>query len=510
MDFARSSLDSLMQANATVFALVFTIPLAAAEFSRYEVSPRSFFDLLNTAFLMLFGATVFLPLVFYQESWAPFLIGLSATSMALVFPFLFRGAERLRPTSIVNQVKVRIRKKWIKGEPESAIELGDLAHQALGHRDYDTFSKVVSSLCELLPIWKSMKISLACDRLDPLQLRVAGLDAILKRVGEESLVNSNTLKTYCFQILDIRTLKLRDIDENNSFEKRIEFQLLSNIAKPDLPPSITRIVLMYIAGWCALNRYIKKMDEDRAIDSCAYLYLERPEELVSEVLEHVRIQIRHSLTWSGEDVCVIPSFEVLPLKHDAERMISKLQVRLDELRWNRELEELRRRSSTTVSPSIVSADETDAKKILSLQRIAYRQTANAYDDYLILPLCETTLEITKELERKIFLKAVIDNILVGCIRTKADGTRCRISRLVVHPDFRGRDIEEKLLRHVERIDPSNESFEAIVYDKSQDRDIFEKLGYRIMDKVSLSDRIAMLHLEKVKTQKAAQFPQIKA
>jgi hypothetical protein len=64
----QSSLDSLVQTNATIFVLVFTIPLAAAQFSRYPVSTESFFDTRAIAFFSVYALSVFLPLILYDRS----------------------------------------------------------------------------------------------------------------------------------------------------------------------------------------------------------------------------------------------------------------------------------------------------------------------------------------------------------------------------------------------------------------------------------------------------------
>jgi hypothetical protein len=55
---------------------------------------------------------------------------------------------------------------------------------------------------------------------------------------------------------------------------------------------------------------------------------------------------------------------------------------------------------------IVSAEVTDAKDILDLQKLAYQSEAQIYNDYTIPPLTQSLEEIRDDFEKQVFLKAL--------------------------------------------------------------------------------------------------------
>lgn len=92
----------------------------------------------------------------------------------------------------------------------------------------------------------------------------------------------------------------------------------------------------------------------------------------------------------------------------------------------------------------------------------------------------------------------MDDKIIGSIRGEVDGVTCRISWLMVHPSFRGLDLEEPLVTSIENFFQNAIRFEAIVYDKSQNIIAYQKLGYQISKKTELSNKMAMVYLEKHK------------
>ena len=66
--------------------------------------------------------------------------------------------------------------------------------------------------------------------------------------------------------------------------------------------------------------------------------------------------------------------------------------------------------------SISMAGNGDAGDILALQKVAYQSEATLYQDWTFPPLTQTLLEIEAEFETRIFLKAILEEGIVGSVR----------------------------------------------------------------------------------------------
>ena len=82
---------------------------------------------------------------------------------------------------------------------------------------------------------------------------------------------------------------------------------------------------------------------------------------------------------------------------------------------------------------IVEATKDDLKGIFDLQKLAYLQEAQIYDDYAIPPLQLSYKELVRECGNKIVLKAMEYDRIIGSVRAYKEGDTCYIGRLMVHP-----------------------------------------------------------------------------
>jgi ribosomal protein S18 acetylase RimI-like enzyme len=68
---------------------------------------------------------------------------------------------------------------------------------------------------------------------------------------------------------------------------------------------------------------------------------------------------------------------------------------------------------------------------------------------------------------------------VGPVRGQLVNRRCRIGRLIVHPDFQGRGICSRLMAEMEALSPESDRFELFTGHKSAGTlRLYERLGYR--------------------------------
>jgi ribosomal protein S18 acetylase RimI-like enzyme len=148
--------------------------------------------------------------------------------------------------------------------------------------------------------------------------------------------------------------------------------------------------------------------------------------------------------------------------------------------------------------SIAQASVADAVEILALQKLAYRSEAELNGDWTIPPLIQTLSGIETEFEAKTFLKAVLQQEIVGSVRAFLDSDTCLIGRLIVHPDFQGKGIGTLLMRKIETLFSVAKRFEIFTSIRSVDNiRLYKRLGYREFREEDLSPKVRLVFMEKV-------------
>lgn len=167
------------------------------------------------------------------------------------------------------------------------------------------------------------------------------------------------------------------------------------------------------------------------------------------------------------------------------------------------------------------ADKTDAPEILALQKVAYQSEAEIYGDdslpalqqtleeleadFTHLPYRGSTLASPREnserpdrnLDRIVFLKAVVNGKIIGSIRGYAVEDNAYVSRLIVHPYFRGRGIGRRLLQEIEKAFPHAKRIEAYTGHKSKrNLDHLARLGYQTFKTEVHNPVITWVYLQK--------------
>jgi RimJ/RimL family protein N-acetyltransferase len=144
------------------------------------------------------------------------------------------------------------------------------------------------------------------------------------------------------------------------------------------------------------------------------------------------------------------------------------------------------------------ANIRDSEEILALQKLAYSSEAKLHGDFQIPPLTESIDELRDKFKTHIFLKATIDDKIVGSVRAFQEEDTCYVGRLMVHPDFQNQGIGTKLLLEVERLF-SCRKFELFTGERSlRNIRLYEKLGYRRFKVERFGDNFALVYLEKIK------------
>ncbi|MCP4673686.1 MAG: GNAT family N-acetyltransferase, partial [Desulfobacula sp.] len=147
---------------------------------------------------------------------------------------------------------------------------------------------------------------------------------------------------------------------------------------------------------------------------------------------------------------------------------------------------------------IIEADIEDAQKILTLQKLAYKQEAEIYQDLNIPPLLQTLEEIKKEIEQQVFLKAIDGNKIIGSVRAYSDNYSCFIGRLIVHLERQGQGIGTKLMHNIEACFSNIQRCELFTGTKStKNIKLYKRLGYKPFKEQVVNKSLSLVYMEKI-------------
>ncbi|NLM59463.1 MAG: GNAT family N-acetyltransferase [Clostridium sp.] len=140
---------------------------------------------------------------------------------------------------------------------------------------------------------------------------------------------------------------------------------------------------------------------------------------------------------------------------------------------------------------------SDLEEILALQKLAYRSEAEICNDFSIPPLLQTIEDIKNEYAYKTFLKAVDSGRIIGSVRANVNNNSCYIGKLIVHPDYQNKGIGTALMNSIENYFMGCERYELFTGQKSvKNLYLYKKLGYKVFKEEKISEKLALVYLEK--------------
>jgi GNAT superfamily N-acetyltransferase len=149
---------------------------------------------------------------------------------------------------------------------------------------------------------------------------------------------------------------------------------------------------------------------------------------------------------------------------------------------------------------IIKALENDLFEIFKLQKLAYTSEAEIINDFSIQPLTQTFAEIEYEFKNMVFLKAVIDEIIIGSVRFCKKDEICCIYKLIVHPDLQNKGIGKLLMKAAHEYFPDVLKYSLFTGTKSE-RNIsfYKKLGYIPVKEEAVNEKLSLIFFEKTKS-----------
>lgn len=151
----------------------------------------------------------------------------------------------------------------------------------------------------------------------------------------------------------------------------------------------------------------------------------------------------------------------------------------------------------TTEITINRADASDLEEILKLQKTAYLQEAELYNDFSIPPLTQEIDSLKSEWQKGIVIKAEINGQIVGSVRAELVENICKIGKLIVKPDFQNQGIGTKLMTEIEKIFKNCPTYELFTADKSEKNlKLYRKLDYVDFKTEQINNNLRLIYLQK--------------
>lgn len=146
---------------------------------------------------------------------------------------------------------------------------------------------------------------------------------------------------------------------------------------------------------------------------------------------------------------------------------------------------------------IEEAKKSDAKRILHIQKEAYRSEAEIYDDYKIPPLTQTLSEIESDFDSHNFYVAKLNEEIIGSVNLKVESNIGFIGRLIVIPKMQNLRIGTMLMDYAESSHTNLDAFELFTGHRSiRNLTFYRKRGYIEFKRQPVHDKLVFVFLRK--------------
>ena len=150
---------------------------------------------------------------------------------------------------------------------------------------------------------------------------------------------------------------------------------------------------------------------------------------------------------------------------------------------------------------LIRANINDHEKIWKMQKEAFADLLEKYQDYQTSPANEPVEKIKAKLLDNFtyFYFIYDDDALVGAVRVvhRNNGSRKRIAPIFIMKEFRGKGLAQKTFEEIEKIHGSDNWSLDTILQETGNCYLYEKLGYKktgVTEKIN--DRMDIVYYEK--------------
>lgn len=145
---------------------------------------------------------------------------------------------------------------------------------------------------------------------------------------------------------------------------------------------------------------------------------------------------------------------------------------------------------------ITQATPNDAATILAIQKNAYLSEAELHDDFELPPLKQSLDELLAEFASKTFLKATLNNQIIGSGQVRYDAGSSFIGRMSIQPIHQGKGYGSQMLNALEKVYPKTIRWELFTGEKSRSNlAMYKHRGYKPF-KTAVLGKTKIIFLEK--------------
>lgn len=147
--------------------------------------------------------------------------------------------------------------------------------------------------------------------------------------------------------------------------------------------------------------------------------------------------------------------------------------------------------------NVEKANIKDAPEMLDLQKAAFYQEAERYNDFTIQPLIETIEQYLLHFDSQTFLIMRDSEQIVGSVAVKREEDTAFIGRLVVLPNRQGEGIASVLLAEAEELFSEINRLELFTGHLSEKNlAIYRHKGYREFKSEEITSELTFIYMEK--------------
>jgi ech hydrogenase subunit C len=143
------------------------------------------------------------------------------------------------------------------------------------------------------------------------------------------------------------------------------------------------------------------------------------------------------------------------------------------------------------------AEKSDVPGILGLQKTAGGYESEIYSPDNLPAVQQTLAELQNDFDRAIYIKAAINDEIIGVVRGQANGNQALVSGLMVHPYYPCQKIGLRLVDEIEKAFPQAKHFEAFTGQPNvRSLQLLGQAGYREFKTEPFTPNMTWVHLQK--------------